>query len=212
MNTMKYLFFYLIPFLLISNTAYSQQKLIKKISNEVCTCMDKGHKKGTGISSKKLAENCVSEILTKSESQIRKVYGDDFFNEGKAAGEKLGLEIVRVLAKDCEIFVRLVAESKKSEDNQAKKYYERAEEEKKNENYSNAIWLYSKAISIEPVADYLNSRGTTYYLSGNAYYAISDFIRASELDSSKAIYSYNLAYTLYELNDLSTQIYQHCHC
>ena len=63
--------------------------------------MTKGSKKGSGANSDELAENCLAEVLIKNEAKMRKEFGDDFFDNDEDAGNELGMEIVKVLAKDC---------------------------------------------------------------------------------------------------------------
>lgn len=189
-------------FFLGLSAAFPQEKLLSEISDIVCECMEEQQKKDKKAPPKELSEKCMSQVVTKNEKKIRKQFNMSAFDSEEEAGERLGLEIVKVLMQECEVFMELVLASSKNKASNATEVYDKAEAEKNQGNYQEAISLYNAAIAIEPKAEYINSRGTAYFFLGKFYYALSDFIRAIELAPENYIHSYNLAYTLYELEDV----------
>jgi len=184
----------------------SAQKVIKKISDDVCKCVEKLVKndevdESTGAD--ELMEKCMLRSFEQFEKDLRKEFGDDFYdNPSEQAIYDLGIEVGKMLLSDCQGFLDIVVAHEKNSDSNASTIYNRGETYYKEGKYQEAINEYDKAILMEPGnAEFHNSRGVTYYQLKQYYYAISDFINAIRLKSNHTLAYYNLAHSKYNLGD-----------
>jgi len=195
----------IISFCGIFNDA-NAQKVLKKISDDVCKCVEglvKNNEVDESTGVDELMEKCMLTSFEKYEKDLRKEYGDDFYDDpSEEAIYNLGIEVGKLLISECAIFLDLIVDQEQDTGNNAADFFERGDTFYSEEKYRQAINEYDKAIKIEPDnAEYFNSRGVVYYSTGRYYYAISDFINAIRLKSNYAMAYYNLAQSKNNLKD-----------
>jgi tetratricopeptide (TPR) repeat protein len=196
----SYLFF----ILLLANAPIVQgQKILSTISNNICDCISKELKFNREQDSHALLTECFEIFITKYQKELRKVYGDELFDdENSQKANDLGIDIARILIKKCNDYIAFSVDKAKEKKSKANEYFEKAEEEFEKELYDEAINNYTKAIANDAKnSNYYNSRGVTYYTKKEYYKAIGDFMKAIEVKPDYVKAHYNLAYTKYQLND-----------
>lgn len=175
------------------------QKIIKKIANEVCDCVEEN----IDPENPKLDEVmnwCMQQQLIKNEKALNKEYGEENI-QGKGA-EAIGIAIGKEMLKDCPFIFELAIDQTGTKKDDADNFFAQAQGMVDSGEYVMAIDLYSKAIERNPVSfDYFNYRGIAYFSLGEYYRAISDFYRATDLDPDNHLGLYNAAYTIYTLGD-----------
>lgn len=193
------------------NIELSAQKVIKKISDDACKCIENLIKtnevdENTGVD--ELMEKCMLKSIEKNEKAIKKEYGDDYYdNPTEENMYELGIEVGKFLLSDCPGFLDIIVNEEKESGKGAEDFFDRAEAFYAEGNYKDAINEYKKAITSEPDnAEFFNSRGVAYYASGRYYYAISDFINAIRLKSNYAMAYYNLAQSKNNLKDYESAL------
>ena len=189
----------------ISNQA-NAQKVIKKISDDVCDCVEelvRNNEVDSSTGVDELMEKCMLISFEKFEKELRKQFGDDFYdNPNEDAIYNLGIEVGKLLISDCGIFLEMLMENEQNSGSNAADFFERGEAFYAENKYKEAINEYNKALEVEPDnAEYYNSRGVAYYGLERYYYAISDFINAIRLKSNYAMAYYNLAQCKNNLQD-----------
>jgi len=197
--------FIIILFLLftMTNSLYGQ-KIKNKISKSVCNCLSELVKNGEGIDSDEPVEMCLQPLLVKYAKELRKEYGDDFFDTSNSkALHDFGVELGLIIASDCDIFMKLMSDELKNERDLSESLYNEAEDKMEKGLKEEAIELYNQAIAIDPEeSNYFNSRGVAHFQLENHYKAIGDFYRALELDPSNHDAQYNCSYTMYTMGDM----------
>ncbi|MGL1885475.1 MAG: tetratricopeptide repeat protein [Reichenbachiella sp.] len=162
--------------------------------------------KKEGESGPKL-ENCMTTYLLDYEDKLVAVYGSTYF-ENEQNAQQLGIDIVKIMTKICPSFMVEIIEQELNEDKNAENLIAKAKEEKEAGNTDAAIALFGQAIEMgsDNPEEVLNDRGITYYGMGDYYRAISDFLRAMEVEPENYTYYYNIAYSLYQLSDANEAI------
>ncbi|PIB35205.1 hypothetical protein BFP72_07250 [Reichenbachiella sp. 5M10] len=180
------------------------QDVIHTISDEVCVCLTKEVNKGNTDMTAILTK-CMENGLGDHSKKLEKKYGKNSLEE---KGNIIGMDIAKVLAKECGAFIDMVIANEQNKDKNASELVRQAESAKEQGNYDEAIVYYGQAIALDPddPEEILNDRGITYYTLGQYYRAISDFYRAMEIEPENQVYYYNIAYALYNLEDYSESI------
>jgi hypothetical protein len=88
--------------------SFSQnEKLIAKISKEICNCLEKYEDLKTEPEIEAAMENCIMKSSMKNLESIKKDLGIDM-TEGEAAGRQFGEVIAYELIKKCEVFLKYI--------------------------------------------------------------------------------------------------------
>jgi hypothetical protein len=83
------------------------EKLISKISKEICNCLEKYDDLKTQTEIEAAMENCIMKSSMKNLDAIKKDLGIDM-TEGEAAGRQFGEVIAYELIKKCEVFLKYI--------------------------------------------------------------------------------------------------------
>ena len=189
----------LVVFILIFN-ALSAQKLQSKISKEVCDCLEKAKAEYSDYET--IVTSCVEKSMTKHNAEIKKEYGESFSDKNSNLAYEFGLEIGKILVKECSSFMDYFVKKEMNSMANADTLYKMSQE-KFNENlYDQSIDLLNKAINLNDAnPEYYNSRGLSFFNKEMYYEAISDFLKVLELQPENNMTYYNIAYSKYSLDD-----------
>lgn len=198
--------FTILVFISILSTQLTlSQKIYKTFSNEICNCLNKEIKQNPAVDNKMMVNKCFQASLLKFNKEIRKEFGDDFFNEdNKQEAYNFGVEVGKILVTDCDNYIKIFVDKTKQENSNSVELYITAEEQYENGNLDEAIVNYTKAITADiNNSKYYNARGVAYFAQQEYYKAISDFMKALEINPVDYLACYNLAYSKYKLSDFS---------
>ena len=88
--------------------SFSQnEKLISRISKEICNCLEKYDNLQTQAEIESAMENCIMKSSMKNLDPIKKDLGIDM-TEGETAGRQFGEVIAYELIKKCEVFLKYI--------------------------------------------------------------------------------------------------------
>ncbi len=189
---------------LVLTGSVNAQKVIRKVSNDVCRCLEENQHliQTNGIN--QVINLCLEKAMTRYKGKLQKEYGDDFFeNADSVQAYNFGLEISKQLADGCQVFKDLFINGENIETGGAAELYAQAEVYREEGNLEAALEAYTSAIALDRENPrYYNDRGTVYYHMGDAYRAIGDFMKATEINPEYGMAYYNLAFTKYNMGDL----------
>ncbi len=83
------------------------EKLIAKISKEICNCLEKYDNLQTQIEIEAAMENCIMKSSMKNLEAIKKELGIDM-TAGESAGRQFGEVVAYELVKKCEVFLKYI--------------------------------------------------------------------------------------------------------
>ena len=189
---LKHLFL-TVTFLFLSQFSYSQSELIDKLSITACECIEKN---GT---SKEAVAQCVEKAFSDDKEAIKAELDIENTEEGE---KKLALLVLSKILQECPSVLELSVDQSINRKMDASTAYKKGKEAYENDNVDEAINLFTNAIRLDEKAEYRNERGNAYFTQGNYYKAIADYLRAIELYDQYYVYYYNVAYALYQLEDM----------
>lgn len=187
-------------FLISSQGTVSAQEYVQFLANEICHCLEAKSKEPWPDTLQDI-EFCFLEVIEENQEAFIAVYGKEFFsNEDES--KKFGLEIVKFLAKSCNIFIDQYLDEQQQAENRLIQLKEEAEEAAQIKDFAKALILYNQAVSLDPEdPDLYNSRGLVYFNLERYHRAIADFYWASELAPDNHVFHFNLSFSKYKLQD-----------
>jgi tetratricopeptide (TPR) repeat protein len=194
-------FTFLLLFILCFNPL-SGQKLLNKISKEVCGCLETAKTENSDFEA--LVISCIEKSMIKHNAELIKEYGDSFSDVNSNVAYEFGIELGKILVKDCNVFVDYIVSQNKNTINDADTLY-KISQEKFNENlFDESIDYLNKAIVLKnDNAEYYNLRGLSFFNKEMYYEAISDFLKVLDLQPTNNITYYNIAHSKYNLDDIN---------
>jgi tetratricopeptide (TPR) repeat protein len=173
------------------------------ISKEVCTCItDLYQINPQGIAKEDLGK-CFESVVVDNLEALETLYGEGIIGDDYEAGQKLGEEIGKKLAKECDVFVDLFVKPAKEQNAKEIEFYNQGENHLNKGEFKMAVSSFNEAIATNPKnATYYNLRGVAYFKMEDYYRAISDFYRAIDINPEFHLPIHNLAYSKYLLGDL----------
>ncbi len=94
-------------FTLIFAENTSGQKLVSKISKEICSCLENYENIQTQAEIERVMENCITKSSMKNLEGIKKELGIDM-TQGEMAGRQFGEVIAYELIKKCDVFLKYI--------------------------------------------------------------------------------------------------------
>ncbi len=103
---MKKLLF-IIVLILVTNQVSQGQKLVSKISKEICECLEKYGDLQNQIEIEAAMESCIMKSSMKNLDAIKKDMGIDM-TQGESSGRQFGEIIAYELIKKCDVFLKFI--------------------------------------------------------------------------------------------------------
>ncbi len=198
--------FYCILLLSLCLTSWVEaQKIMKTFSQETCDCIAEKKKQSLVIDAKQVFTECVGELAITHEKQLRKTFGEDFFDiENNNKAFDFGIELGKLLVNSCNHYMDIFIGEAKGKMGDTESFFKQAEQAYADGEYDLAIQYYSQAIALKSNNyQYFNSRGVAYYMEEDYYRAISDFLYSIDINPDFFRPWYNMAYAKFQLNDLN---------
>jgi len=103
----RIIFTFVLSFMLVQISSAQNEKLISKISKEICNCLEKYGDLKTQQEVEVAMESCIMKAAMKNLEVVKKDLGIDM-TEGEMAGRQFGEVIAYELIKKCEVFLKYI--------------------------------------------------------------------------------------------------------
>jgi tetratricopeptide (TPR) repeat protein len=188
-------------FLFVCYKPLFSQKLLNKIADKTCDCINQRGKHYDGPQSE-LYQGCISLTVNNFRKELEKEYGKEFFSSDNAQAKRIGTEIGAILISRCQTVKEALFYQVNAGQDSLKDMKKQAWAKLDQGKYDEAIKLFSWVIAKHSNDfDSYNSRGYCYYYSGDYYRAISNYLQAIDFNPSFARAYANMALAKISLND-----------